>query len=223
MSADSHLFEVTTPAASAAARRIVTAAEVRAVIASPAGDDGMLEIFIDAISASGAKHCRLAKDTAGTLPTFASEVVKATWSVRVCGDRDDILLLPWRTPVTAIGAVTEDGEALVAGTDYQLLGGAMLQRRSDGAPIRWSTAAIVVPYTAGWSLPTGAPPDLKMAVIEQVRMMYKGRSRDGALRSESTQNVGAAAYSTPGGDSIGANGLLPQVEAAFDHYRARPV
>lgn len=223
MSSDAPLFEVTTPAADVAARRLVTAAEVRAVIASPAGDDATLELFIDAVSAAGAKRCHLAGDVSGTIRTFAAEVVKATWRARTdCNGRTDTLLLPWRTPVTAVGAVTEDGVALAAGTDYQLLGGAMLQRLSDGVPVAWSSGAIVVPYTAGWSLPTGAPPDLKMAVIEQVRMMYKARSRDGALRSESTQDVGAATYSVAGGASIEDDGLLSQVAAAFDHYRVRP-
>ncbi len=222
MSSDTPRFEVTTPEDAAASRRLVTAAEVRAIIASPAGDDATLEVFIDAVSAGGAKYCGLAADIAGTIPTFASEIVRATWAARSdCGYRSDVLLLPWRTPVTAIGAVTEGGVALTEDTDYQLLGGAMLQRLSGGVPTNWASTAIVVPYTAGWDLPTDAPPDLKMAVIEQVKTMYLARSRDQTLRSESTERVGSATYSVAGGDSIEDNGLMVQVASAFDRYRSR--
>lgn len=217
---DTPLFEVTTAAANAAARRLVTAAEARAIIGTSADDDATLEIFIDAICTIGARRCGLAADTAGTLPTFGSEVVKATWAeLSDCPPRGPRLVLPWRVPISAVGAVTEGGEALAAGTDYQLLGGAILERRSGGAPVCWSSGAIIVPYTAGWSLPDGAPPDLKMAVIEQVKAMWFGRARDPVLRATATENVGSATFSVAGGDSIEGN-LLVQVAAAFDQFRA---
>ena len=58
---DAPLFEVTEPAADAAARRLTTAAKVRALIGSPAGDDTKIETLIDGISAECAAYCRLAR------------------------------------------------------------------------------------------------------------------------------------------------------------------
>ena len=75
---DRPLFEVVTPAASAAARRLVTAAYVGATMETPPAD-AVLESYIDEVSARAAEFCRLAKDAIGTPPTFAAEALRATW------------------------------------------------------------------------------------------------------------------------------------------------
>lgn len=216
---DRPLFEVTSAAADAAARRLVTAAEVRAIIGSPAGDDSKLETFIDAFSAKAAEHCDLAADSIGTFPTFGRETVRATWAARSdCGRRFDTLILPWRTPITAISSITVDGESLTT-DDYRLMPGGLLERLSEERRVTWSNGKIVVTYVAGWSLPTGAPAELKLAAIDQVKTWYFGRSRDGAVLSENVPDTYQATYGAAGGMGMSSDGLLKTVESILDRYR----
>lgn len=216
---DRPLFEVVTAAADAAARRLVTAAEVRVIIGSPDGGDSKLETFIDAFSAVAAEHCDLAEDAAGTFPTFARETVRATWAARSdCGRRFDSLILPWRTPITTVSSVAVDGEELTT-DEYRLLPGGLLQRLSAERLAAWSGGKIVVTYVAGWSLPAGAPSELKLAAIDQVKTWYLGRTRDSAILSESVPDTYQASYGAAGGVGISGDGLLKSVESILNRYR----
>lgn len=216
---DAPLFEVTEPAADAAARRLTTAAKVRALIGSPAGDDTKIETLIDGISAECAAYCRLARPAdMASPPTFGEETVKATW-LSICERRTAMLILPWRVAITP-GQVVEDGINLAVNVDYRLVGGGMLQRMSDGAPRCWSSASIVVPYTAGWGLPGDVPPELERQVIEQVKMAYYGVDEDPRVRSENVPGVYQASYAVTGGDSIGQSGLLISLESALAPFKS---
>lgn len=216
---DAPLFEVTTPAADAAARRLTTAAKVRALIGSPDGDDTKIETLIDGVSAECATYCNLARPAdMASPPTFGEEVVKATW-LSTCERRTAMLILPWRVAITP-GQVVEDGINLTVNVDYRLIGGGMLQRISDGAPRCWSSAGIVAPYTAGWELPANVPPELERQVIEQVKMAYFNAAQNPALRSESVPDVYQASFSVAGGDSIGKSGLLTALESALAPFKS---
>lgn len=219
MSADHPLFEVTTPAANAAARRLTTATKVRALIGSPAGDDTKIETLIDGVSAECAAYCGLARPAnMASPPTFGQEVVKATW-VQACEPRDTMLVLPWRVAVSP-GQVVENGTNLTLNTDYRLVGGGMLERISGDAPVRWSSGKIVVPYTAGWVLPDGVAPEMERLVIEQVKMAYLNADQNPGIRSESVPDVYQASYAVAGGDSIGRSGLLVSLESALSPFRS---
>lgn len=216
---DAPLFEVTMPAASAAARRLTTAAKVRALIGSPAGDDAKIESLIDGVSGECAAYCNLARPAnMATPPTFGQEVVKATW-LASSERRTAMLILPWRVAITP-GQVVEDGVNLTANVDYRLIGGGMLQRMSAGSPTCWSSAGIVVPYTAGWVLSDGAPPELERQVIEQVKMAYFGADEDPRVRSEASPDIYQASYAVAGGDSIGKSGLLTALENALSPFKS---
>lgn len=216
---DAPLFEVTSEAADAAARRLTTAAKVRALIGSPAGDDGKIETLIDGVSAECAAYCRLARPAdMSSPPTFGEETVKATW-LATCERRSAMLILPWRVAITP-GQVVDDGVNLTVNVDFRLIGGGMLQRISEGAPRCWSSAAIVVPYTAGWDLPDDVPPALERQVIEQVKMAYFRVDEDPAVRSENVPGVYQASYAIAGGDSIGRSGLLISLESALAPFKS---
>lgn len=216
---DRPLFEVTTPAADAAARRLTTAAKVRALIGSPAGDDTKIEALIDGVSAECAAYCGLARPAnMASPPTFGEEVVKATW-LASCQRRTAMLILPWRVAITP-GQIVEDGVNLTVNVDYRLVGGGMLQRMASGAPRSWSSAGIVAPYTAGWDLPGDVPPELERQVIEQVKMAYFGMEDDPRVRSETVPGVHQASYSVAGGDSIGQSGLLIPLESALAPFKS---
>lgn len=222
MSDDLPLFEVTTSAATAAARRLTTAAKVRALIGSPAGDDTKIETLIDGVSAECASQCGLARPAnMASAPTFGQEVVKATW-LKASRSRGTMLTLPWRVAITP-GQVVEDGVNLAVNVDYRLVGGGMLQRISGDTPVRWSGGKIVVPYTAGWVLPDGVPPELERQVIEQVKMAYFGAGDDPRVRSEAIPDTYQASYAVAGGDSIGRSGLLLSLEGALVPFSAGTV
>lgn len=213
---DTPRLEILTPAANAAARRLASVAEVKAVLdLTTSTDDAVLEAMIDRACALMATYCRLAR-VGATPPTFAEEELEATWDARQ--RLRPGLLLPWRFPVAAISAVVEDGVDLGEG-DYRLDDGAELVRLVNGAPSCWSSGAIVVTWTAGWVLASASPDDLKAACVEQVKHSFLARSRDSALRSEQVPDVYAASYS----DAVVAAALLPGVQAALDAYRAPPV
>ena len=215
------MLEVTAAAASGAARMMTTAAKVQAVLGIDT-DTALIEAMIERVSALAAARCGLARDVAGAMPTFGTETLRGTWFVD-SGERPrgSALILPWRVPVTAITSVVEAAVTLTAGTDYRLVGGALVERLAEDAPIAWSSGKIVVTYVAGWALATAnaVPPDLEAAVIEQVKGMYVARARDPAVRSVNVPEVYSASYSVAGGDSIGSSGLLAQVEAALAPYK----
>ena len=201
------MLEVTAAAAGGAARMLTTAANVQAVLGI-ATDTALIEAMIDRVSALAVARCGLARDVAGAMPTFGLETLRATWFVD-SGERP------------RGSALIEAAVTLTAGTDYRLVGGALVERLAEDAPIAWSNGKIVVAYVAGWALATAnaVPPDLEAAVIEQVKGMYVARARDPAVRSVSVPEVYSASYSVAGGDSIGSSGLLPQVEAALAPYK----
>ncbi|MFO1080852.1 MAG: hypothetical protein U1E23_09530 [Reyranellaceae bacterium] len=209
-------FEVTAAETDPAARRLTTAAAVAATMEDSV-DQATLEAYIDEVSAKAAVHCRLAKDGINP-PTFAEEECRATFYVASC-HRGERLILPWRVGIT-IDSVTENGVALVAGTDFDLLAGGILLRLCSDAPACWSQAKIVVDYTAGWTLPTGAPADLQAAIAEQVKYRTMLIDVNPSIRQEAEPDVYSAQYNVPGGDSIDDTGLLVQVVRALGEYRS---
>ena len=152
------------------------------------------------------------------MPTFGLEVVRATW-LATDMDRGSVLILPWRTPIATVDSVVEDGTTLALNTNFRLVGGAMLERIADDAPVSWSPGKIVVSWTAGWSLPAEVPAELEGQVIEQVKMKYLATDRDPALRSENTFDIWSGSYAVVGGDSIGESGLLKSLEAALYPFK----
>lgn len=212
------IFETVTAAANPAARRLTTAAKVQELLGIGATDTTIIEGIIDRVSASAAGFCRLARDVSGVVPTFGGEQLRATW-LQGDGCRRDTLLLPWRTPITAIVSIVEDGESLTSQTDYRRLGAGQILRLSLDEPAGWSPAKIVVVYEAGWSLPAGVPAEIEGAILEQVKLMYLGRARDPALRGETVPDVHAVQFNVAGGDAIGVSGLMRSVEDALWRFR----
>lgn len=223
---DRPLFEVVIPTTDPAERRLVTAETVRGLIGSPEADDAVLEQFIDGASAAAARYCNLARAGAA-VPTFGRESLRATWRTTTC-QRGPEIALPWRAPIGDI-TVTEDGVELTAGEDFVHLGAGVLQRLSDGAATCWSSGTIVVEYVAGWLLAVDAsaydgntdpvPADIVNALVDQVRMQYRGRTRDPALMSRSTDEVGSESFAVAGGRAIDADGLLGPLKAALADYK----
>lgn len=239
-------FEIVVGTSSAAERRLVTPATVRALTGLPETGDGSVDdatliLWIDAVLAQCATYCRLAR--AGAAPrTLAQEVVRATWPASYVAngqwprgwfldDRGTQLLLPWRVPVTAI-EMTEGETELEENVDFRLLGAGVVERLSGGAACCWATGGIVADYTAGWVLPSDdpsyevdgetLPPDLVARIADQVKLAYDQRDVDRTLRSEDVVGVWSGSYNVPGGDAIATSGLTRPLEDALAPYRAPP-
>lgn len=216
------LLETVTPAAAGATRQLTTKEKVKADLGiTESTYDALIDQYIDQVSDQAARYANLDGDTAGAFPTFGAETLRATW-YGLNGRRDGNMLLPWR-PKIAITGITEGGSALVAGTDYRMVGGE-LQRISGGYPGPWySSDDLVVTFTAGWTLPDGVPPGLEAAVIDQVKLIFAGRDRDPGLRSLDIPGVSSETYSVAGGSSIGEDGMLLPFERALEQYRRQVI
>jgi hypothetical protein len=235
----SDLLETVTPVANAAARQLTTTANVKAMLGiTDSSTDTIINSLIDRATGQMADYCKLARDVVGNRPTFGTEVLRATWypahfhpqfgPYRGNNNPDSwrrgpSLYLPWRVPISLIDSVTEDGTTLTLGTDYKFTGGFSGElKRFDGdgaTPKHWSHLEVVVQFESGWSLPASVPPEVEAACIEQVRYVFLGRQRDRSVRSEAVPDLATIAYSVPGGDVMGASGLLPDVRDALEPYR----
>ena len=94
------LFEVVTPVANAAARRLTTAVKVQAALRIGTADSALIENIVDAVSGECVRFARLARAASAAIPTFGQEVLRATW-LAADQDRSPVMILPWRTKRSA--------------------------------------------------------------------------------------------------------------------------
>lgn len=222
----SDLLETTSAAAdSTDARNLTSRSAVKTALRiSDTDSDSLIDALLPRVSSMIVAWCRLARDVAGSKPTFARETLRATWYAQTLGRGPDIFL-PWRAPVFSVDAVTEDGVALSAGSDYVLLGakGGRIMRLSDGSPSEWSGSKIIVTWKAGFSptatLAANIDPTIEAAAIEQLKALLFAADRDPAVRSESVPDLASKSYSVPGGDVMGASALLPSVRDMLAPWR----
>lgn len=128
----------------------------------------------------------------GTLITAAS-----AWLKKQLGDRDicsatytedfsgdgGTMIMPAQYPVTAVSALTIDGEAIAArltwdGDGYVIVGGISIQL--VGYTTSFGISNITLAYTAGY---TTVPTDIDQAVIDLVAWRYRERNRIGQVSS----------------------------------------
>lgn len=229
MRAFADLLETTAPVGDGTApRNLTSVAAVKTALSIVDGDsDALIADLIPKVTQLIVDECRLARDVAGSIPTFGRETLRATWYPDI-GGRGCELWLPWRPPVFSIDSVVEGGVLLTAGTDFVLLGGKSgpLRRLSSDNPVFWNANKIVVTWKAGFDTETDLASHidaaLKSAAIEQVKSMLFAADRDPSLRSETVYDIGAATYSQPGGDTLGALSapfLLASVRAMIAPWR----
>lgn len=227
MRAFADLLETTAAATDDATNRsLTTATKVKeALRITDSNSDTIIAALIPRATALIVAWCRLARDAAGSKPTFARETLRATWHAEPTASRGSELYLPWRVPVFSIDSVVEAGTTLTVSTDYLLLGSTpgVLRRISTDTPIEWSTDKVVVTFKAGFSvstsLATNIDPAIEAACIEQVKGMLFAADRDPLIRSESFDGLGNVAYNAAGGDMLGAEVLLPSVRDMLAPWR----
>lgn len=114
-------------------------------------------------------------------------------------------------------SVSENGRALVEGTDYlvdNVHGHLTRLFTIDLYPSRWTTLPITVEYSAGFPV---IPDDVAGAVSRAVKALYMARTRDPWIKSQSAAGIYAATYLT----AKDANAALftPDVYGILDGYR----
>jgi hypothetical protein len=147
---------------------------------------------------------------------FVSETVKDEfWPARDAANVEPLQLT--RFPVVSVSAVTEDGVALVDGTDYRLdKDRAQLFRLDDEPyPTFWPSWPIVVTYVTGYAT---IPADVVDAVIRLVKMRWFARTRDPMLRHEAVTGIRDVDYWVATGEDAGS--MPPDVADLLDTYRA---
>ena len=228
MRAFADLLETTAAAASTTtARNLTTQANVKTALKiAVSTSDALIDFLIPRVTKLIVDDCKLASDAAGSTPTFARETLRATWQVDPEGAcRGVDLYLPWRLPVFSIDSVVEDGATRTVATDFVLMSAnpGRLRRVAADEPVEWSPGKIVVVFKAGFdvatSLATNIDPGIEMAAIEQIKAMLFAANRDPAIRSENVPDVAAVTWSVPGGDTMGANVLLPTVRDMLSPWR----
>ena len=185
---------IVTPA-TAAERRLTTAAAVRAELGLPASqDENLFEQLLDQASAAIVRHCR-------------REFVRETVREALPGFGDIYLQLT-RTPVVSITSVLQDSSPITdfdleksdleAGLLYRRVGWTWTAQRWGGLsndPIAGQEEpAFVVTYPAGYICPLTPdtrtlPFDVEKAAIETVKSWYQGRQRDPMVTMEGVDGM----------------------------------
>lgn len=128
-----------------------------------------------------------------------------------------------RYPVTAIASVTEDSDAALDPSLYEVdaVTGLLYRLGSDGGRhIHWTARQITIAYTGGY-VPDALPKQIEKAVLTMVKNRWFARDRDPSVRSRSIVDVGQWDYWV--GNMPGGSSLPPEVSSAVDEYRAIPI
>ncbi len=119
-------------------------------------------------------------------------------------------LILTNVPVVTLSSVTENGIALVQGTDFEIEArSGLLWRLSNGSRCSWTASNTVVSYTSGYVLPQDMgtrtlPYDIEDAALSLIKGSYFGRSQNPSVILEVTEGVGRTQYA-PSGSAIGIN------------------
>jgi hypothetical protein len=135
----------------------------------------------------------------------------------------DPLQLAYFPMTSGSSVVTENGVALVLGTDYledpEL--GQLTRLDVNGWPMRWPKLGLVVQYQAGYTM-AAIPPDLADAAIEFVKWRYYSATRDPSLKSQ--EIPGDISQSFLYGTGPGGPDDIPAVVSGkIDRYRIYPI
>ncbi len=154
---------------------------------------------------------------------LASETVTEQFNRRR-GDRQhlDALYLT-RYPVSSIISVTENQDAALASTLYEVdEDTGALYRLSTIDPsfrTRWSASQVMVAYTGGYTLLDTLPRKIEQAVLTMIKNRWFARGRDPSVKSRMIVDVGTWTYST-GVTGVGTMiGQPSDVQEAIDIYR----
>ncbi|WP_316184716.1 phage head-tail connector protein [Bradyrhizobium sp. SZCCHNRI1003] len=174
--------------------------------------DGLLKRYIAGASAAAAQYCNRRFHA----ETVKDEIYPAqdphAWMLS--GSFEVLQLSRW--PVIALSALTENGIALVEGTDFKVddATGALIRIDVAGNRTMWNALPKVVQYQAGYE---PVPPEVEDAVLRMVSRRYATQGRDPNLRTEDIQGVVSRSWWIATGSDSG--NMSPDITDLLDNYR----
>jgi len=130
------------------------------------------------------------------------------------------LQLKYEALAAGSSSVTENGVALVLGTDYLEDPGLSQLTRLDmrGFPMRWPKFEIAVQYQAGYAADSDEMTILADACLQFVKFRYFSRLRDPGIKSENVVGVYEASYLWGTGPG-GPNDIPADIAGKIDRFR----
>lgn len=209
---NARLASISTVTTAAASKNLVTRAVVKSILAIDGGvDDSYLDTMIGWVSAEIANYCNRVFVVEGLTDQFWPA---QTFSYSVPGGAD--LLQLSRFPAVSVTSLTENGEALVADTDYtiDLDKGQILRLDDNGYPAKWAPYPIVVVYSAGYA---DIPGDIQDAACRMIKARRDARGRDPFLKQQNIPGVLEQQWWVAGPGQTG--NMPPDVADILDNYR----
>jgi hypothetical protein len=204
---------ITTVTTAASSYDLTTLANVKTELGlSDGSQDATLKRYIAYASAAAAQYC----NRKFQVETIEDQIWPASQLTPVAATFETLQLSRW--PEVSIVSFTEDGTALVEGTDYVIekdVGQAIRLDAQSGRRRRWNATPKVVQYTAGYS---AIPSEVEDAVIRMVTRRFRAKGRDPNLRQQNIPGVLEQSWWIATGSDSG--NLTPDIVDLLDNYRA---
>lgn len=204
---------ITTVTVAANSKLLIDLATVKSVLGiTGASEDAFLNLLIGWVSGAIEQYCNRVLVVETVKDEFWLQREPYPWMLP--GGVGPLQLSRW--PAVAVTSVTEDGTALVDGTDYRVnyeLG--QLERLDVKLwPKRWPTLPIVVTYSSGYS---PMEPSIIDAAMRMITARRAARGRDPNLKQENIPGVREAQWWIATGKDAG--NMSPDIVDILDNYR----
>lgn len=179
--------------------------------------DARLKRYIAEASAAAAQYCNRRFQVETIEDAIFPQNDPHPW--QLSGQFETLQLSRW--PVVAISSVTENGDALIEGTDFRTdaEAGALIRLDVGGNRCLWNALPKVVQYQAGFAGQGGyggVPPDVEGAVIKMVTRRYYA-PKDPNLMSQNIPGVIEQRWWIATGSDTG--NMAPDIADVLDNYR----
>ncbi|MGJ4888949.1 head-tail connector protein [Bradyrhizobium sp. HKCCYLRH3099] len=174
--------------------------------------DELLKRYIGSASGAAAQYCNRKFQQETIRDEVWPEQDPHPWVLN--GSFDVLQLSRW--PVVSVSSVTENGTALVEGTDFRVdaAAGRLLRLDAAGNAARWNAWPKVVEYVTGFA---EIPGEVEDAVIRLVSSRWAAKGRDRLLRQEDIPGVISRTWWVATSGESG--NMPPDVTDLLDNYR----
>jgi hypothetical protein len=209
---NSRLASISTVLTVAGSKDLVALPLVKSALdITTSASDKFLKFLISAVSAEIAQYCNR---------TFPLEtVLNEFWPARdaypyqVPGGLNVLQLTRW--PVASVASVTENGNALVEGTDFRVGKdeGHLFRLDGNAYPCRWPPYALAVTFAGGFN---PIPPDVQDACLRMITARWIAKGRDPNMKGENIPGVREVQYWIP---NTPTGNMAPEIQDILDNYR----
>lgn len=204
---------ISTVMAAASSYDLTTLAVVKDELSIADGaSDGTLKRYLTWASVAMAQEC----NRVFPVETVKDEVWphREIYQYQLPGGLDVLQLSRW--PLVSVISITENGIALIDGTDFRTdsANGQIIRLDGAGYITKWPATPLVSTFTAGYAK---IPGDLADAVTRMVRNRFRAKGRDSYLMSEDIPGVRNSRWWIATGNEAG--NVPPDIADLIDGYR----